>query len=103
MTIFGLPGGTVDGIQIGGFTMGDISLNLYSRSYGMMWITNTPAGVYAEKSTVTEVEEFKSSLSEEHKHRVLFETEKVEIVSDEEDKLRTYVKDAVRNYEQGPR
>lgn len=101
LTLFDLPGGTVWGIDVGGWNSGKLGIDLASLAYGMIKVENAPRGTRHVKSMRTQVDRFESSAVEEHRHRVLFQTGQSTIRPDEQKKLRAYVVSAVRNYDDG--
>lgn len=101
LTFFDLPGGYVDGIDVGGWTSGQIGLDLYSRSYGAMALEGSPKDTYRVKVRETTFETSRFESSEEHAHRVLFETNESGLSLEEREQLKLYVEASVRNYEEG--
>jgi hypothetical protein len=102
MKIYFGDGETVDDIDIGGVTMGDLSLNIASIKAGAMWLIGEPNLTYTEQSEHEETEPFESSSHEQHRHVVLFETGNSEVTRNEMAKLAAYIYEAVSNYTEGP-
>ena len=101
MYIYGMPGGTVDDIDVGGFAMGGAGIDLYSLKYGMIWLRGDPPNTYGVDVIRHESKFSTSRMTEENQHRVLFETGKAIIPEDQDADLSTYVTNAVANYQRG--
>ena len=100
MTIYGLPGGDVDDIDVGGFVMGGAGIDIGSGKFGMLWLRDTP-DTYTADVERNERKAFTSRMSEAKRHRVLFETGKANISEDQDTILRAFVDGAVETYQRG--
>jgi hypothetical protein len=100
LSILGLPGGDVTGIDVGGFVMGGAGIDLGSGKFGMIWLRSTPDTYLADVER-TERKSFTSRMAEPHQHRVLFETGEASISADQDTILRAFVSGAVANYQRG--
>ena len=101
MSIWGLPGGKVDDIDVGGFVMGGAGIDIGSGKFGMLWLKGKPLDTYLVDVVREERKPFRSEMTEEKRHRVLFETDKPDISADQDKILRYFVNSAVENYQRG--
>jgi hypothetical protein len=100
MTIYGLPGGAVDDIDLGGFVMGGAGIDLGSGKFGMIWLRETP-DTYTTKVVRDQRTASTSVTTKEEIHRVTFETGKADISPEQEKRLRAYVESTAENYQRG--
>ena len=102
MTILGLPGGNVSGIDVGGFAMGGAGITIESYKFGAMYLREVPGETLYPVQTIHVEDKESVSESKDVSHQtVLFKTEEFKISPDQEKALDDYVSRLVRGYEKG--
>jgi hypothetical protein len=86
-----------DSIQVGGFSFGGFELNLGSRVYGVMFLTDNPSEQYIDTTHATRVETFESFNTDSSSMRVFFATGKAEVRAKQSDDLNEYLLGVVAN------
>lgn len=94
-----LPGGNAE-VDVGGFVMGGAGIDLSSAKGGVIHMRSTPDTYLADVER-TNSKAYTSRMTEQNRHRVLFETGEATIAEDQDAMLQAFVNGAVEHYQRG--